>query len=61
MFGLNKLPRLHHPLFSHSTFDRATDDRFFLAVESTDPKFNQSTTVEFLQSIGGQNVELLED
>ena len=61
MFGLNKLPRLHHPLFSHSTFTRATDDRFYLSVESTDPKFNQTTTVEFLQSIGGQHVELLED
>ncbi|MHC4078800.1 MAG: DUF3341 domain-containing protein, partial [Planctomycetota bacterium] len=29
MLTLNKLPRLHHPVFNHSTFHRAGDDRFF--------------------------------
>ena len=61
MFGLNKLPRLHHPIFAHSTFHRFSDDRFFLSVEATDPKFDSEKTVEFLQSIGGANVEIIED
>ena len=61
MFGLNKLPRLHHPIFAHSTIHRVTDDRFFLSVEATDPKFDSEKTVQFLQGIGGTNVEIIED
>ena len=61
MFGLNRLPRLHHPIFQHSTFWRATDDRFFLSVEATDPKFDRRETVRFLESLGGKHVEILED
>lgn len=61
MFGLNKLPRLHHPIFNHSTFDRASDDRFFLSIEASDPKFNSEQTAAFLREIGGQNVELIEE
>ena|SRR5690606_12970606 len=60
MFGLNRLPRLHHPIFAHSTIHRVTDDRFFLSIEATDPKFDSQATVKFLQGIGGQNVEVLE-
>jgi hypothetical protein len=61
MFGLNRLPRLHHPIFAHSTIWRATDDRFFLSIEATDPKFDSSATKKFLESIGGKHVELVED
>ncbi len=61
MFGINRLPRWHHPIFKHSTIHRVTDDRFFLSVEATDPKFDAAKTVEFLQGIGGVNVEVLED
>lgn len=61
MFGLNRLPRLHHPIFQHSTIWRATDDRFFLSIEATDPKFDSVQTVRFLESLGGKHVEILED
>lgn len=61
MFGINKLPRFHHPIFNHSTIWRATDDRFFLSIEAKDPKFDRAKTVEFLAGIGGENVELLEE
>ena len=61
MFGLNKLPRLHHPIFSHKTFWRVTDDRFFLSIEATDPKFDSAQTARFLESIGGKNVAVVED
>ncbi len=61
MFALNKLPRLHHPIFSHSTIHRASDDRFFLSIEATDPKFDSAETARFLEGLGGTHVELLED
>lgn len=61
MFGLNGLPRLNHPIFAHKTFWRATDDRFFLSIEATDPKFDRSQTARFLESIGGKQVEIVED
>jgi hypothetical protein len=61
MFGLNKLPRLHHPIFSHKSFWRVTDDRFFLSIEATDPKFDSVQTVRFLESLGGKNVAVVED
>jgi len=61
MFGINKLPRLHHPIFSHSTIERATDDRFFLSIEASDAKFDRTETKKFLESIGGKHVELVED
>jgi hypothetical protein len=61
MFALNRLPRLHHPVFQHSTFWRVSDDRFFLSIEATDPKFDSSETARFLTGIGGKNVEIVED
>jgi len=61
MFGLNRLPRLHHPIFAHSTMHRATDDRFFLSIEATDPKFDSAETVKFLEGVGGKNVEIVEE
>jgi hypothetical protein len=61
MFGLNRLPRLHHPIFQHSTIWRASDDRFFLSIEATDPKFDSQQTQQFLLRIGGKHVEILED
>ncbi len=61
MFAINKIPRLHNPIFEHSTFHRVTDDRFFLSVDSADPKFDSLKTVSFLESLGGQHVELLSE
>lgn len=61
MLTINRLPRLHHPIFQHNTFHRASDDRFFLSIEATDPKFDSVETMSFLESVGGTNVEILED
>jgi hypothetical protein len=61
MLGFNRLPRLYHPIFRHSTFHRASDDRFFLSIEARDPKFDQTKTVALLKDLGGSQVELLED
>lgn len=42
------LPCLHHPLFNERQFARATNDRFFLCIESRDRKFSIDTTADFL-------------
>jgi hypothetical protein len=57
MFYLNGLPRLHHPLFGTPHFDLASDDRFFLYVDSSDPKFDSGDTRAFLQSLAPASIE----
>jgi Ni/Fe-hydrogenase subunit HybB-like protein len=60
MLGLNRLPMHHHPLFQSKIFERATDDAFFISIESWDPRFDPSATRKLLESLGARNVELLE-
>jgi hypothetical protein len=61
MLALNRLPQLYHPVFKHSTFHRATDDRFFLAIEARDPRFDIETAQRSLAAHGGSHIEVLED
>jgi len=56
MFFLNGLPRPHHPVFNVPGFARATQDRFFLCVEATDPKFDREATRAFLAQTGPRDV-----
>ncbi|KAB8038752.1 DUF3341 domain-containing protein [Silvanigrella paludirubra] len=60
MLALNKLPRWYHSLFRSEAFKRATDDKFFISIEATDPKFHPVKTMEFLKELGASNVELVE-
>jgi hypothetical protein len=60
MLGMNKLPMHHHPLFRSAAFERATDDTFFISIESWDPRFDPSATGKLLESLGARRVELLE-
>jgi Ni/Fe-hydrogenase subunit HybB-like protein len=60
LIGLCGLPRLFHPLDAHPTFHRVTQDGFFLTIEATDPKFDSDQTREFLQSLGGHHVAVIE-
>ena len=60
MFGLNRLPMHHHPLFKSKVFERASDDTFFISIESWDPRFDPSGTAKLLKSLGARSVELLE-
>jgi hypothetical protein len=61
MFGLNQLPRHHHPLFDAARFSRFSDDSFFISIESVDPKFDVNGTRQLLQGAGASHVELVED
>jgi Alternative complex III, ActD subunit len=60
MLGLNRLPMHHHPLFKSKVFERASDDTFFISIESWDPRFDPKNTATMLKSLGARSVELLE-
>ena len=60
MLLLNGLPWLSHPLLANKRFLRATDDRFFIVIESRDPRFFRSRTEEFLKGLGAKAVEAVE-
>jgi hypothetical protein len=56
MLALNRLPMPHHPLFHVPEFARATRDRFFLCIEATDPRFDETATRQFLVGLQARNV-----
>ena len=57
MFILNGLPMPYHPVFNVQRFvDHASQDGFFLAIESADPKFDRDRTRAFLQGLGAREV-----
>ena len=56
MIVLNKLPTPYHPVFAAENFERATSDRFFLCIESSDARFDKQATTNFLYELGAQNV-----
>jgi hypothetical protein len=50
MWALNKLPQPYHPVFNVDAFTRASTDRFFLVIETADPRFDRTSTWNFLES-----------
>lgn len=56
VFVLNRLPEPYHPVFNVPSFARATVDRFFLLIQTDDPRYDPRTTPEFLRSLGALEV-----
>jgi hypothetical protein len=61
MLFLNKLPRLHHPLLKHRRFALATHDKYFVVIETNDPKYSETETRKLLENIGSKQIEWVEE
>jgi hypothetical protein len=57
MLVLNRLPRLHHPLFGVEAFHLASSDKFFLVIFSSDSRFDPERTRRFLEELRPVRVE----
>jgi Protein of unknown function (DUF3341) len=60
MILLNGLPMPYHPVFNVARFERASRDKFFLLVESADPKFDRMQTLDFLKGLNASEVSEVE-
>jgi hypothetical protein len=61
MLFLNRLPRLHHPLLKHRRFSQVTHDKYFLVIETADPKYSEQNTVALLKAAGSNHIEVVEE
>jgi hypothetical protein len=58
---LNRLPRLHHPLLKNKRFSLVTHDRFFVVIESDDPKYSENQARKLLEDAGSRHIEVVEE
>jgi Protein of unknown function (DUF3341) len=51
MLALNGLPMPYHPVFNVEEFRKASENKFFLVVFSSDPNYDAARTRSFLQGL----------
>lgn len=61
MFLLNRLPMHYHPAMNRDRVIQASNNRFFIVLESRDQRFKMTSARELLLEIGGKDIEELRD
>ncbi len=56
MLVFNGLPGFHHPLFDDPGFEGASQDRFFVCIRGSDPRFDAALTRGLLQELAPAGV-----
>ncbi|HEY2828960.1 MAG TPA: DUF3341 domain-containing protein [Thermoanaerobaculia bacterium] len=56
MLALNGLPMPYHPVFNVKRFENASRDRFFLVIQSRDPKFEADSVYQFMDTLKPREV-----
>ncbi|HEX3110134.1 MAG TPA: DUF3341 domain-containing protein [Thermoanaerobaculia bacterium] len=56
MLALNGLPMPYHPVFNVKRFENASRDRFFLVIQSRDPKFDVDSVYKFMDTLKPREV-----
>lgn len=57
LLGFCQLPKYNHPLFESNRFEKVTDDKFFIFIDSKDAKFETEKIKGLFKGLGSTNVE----